>query len=623
MHDLLPGFDTYHWTGTPQRLTGQLLVDGTAYVFMGNEPGEVMTQTKLEMDLFSTVYTFETDAIRLTVRFTAPQLPGKPEILCRPLNYLHLAVESRDGKEHDCAVRLTVCDEICLDKRFDAPTIFRTGTAGQVVFGTLENAVQEPLCRSGDDIRIQWGRFYLATNARGADFSVIRERRVCEESQTAVMTAPIRDELLAALAYDDFQSLMYFGSPVEGYWKKFDHTMESLLEKAFAQYGEILALCRKESDEICQKAEEVGGEYYKELLILAWRQSMAAHKAAMTEDGELLYISKECFSDGDAATVDVTYPSSPLFLLYNPELLRGMLLPIFTLAESDSWVWDCAPHDVGVYPILNGQEYKDKDGNLLHMPVEECGNMIILTCAYMKASGNHGYAGRYLPLLRQWVRYLVENGEDPENQLCTDDFAGKSPHNCNLTLKAIMGVACYGLICGMLEDEQTQSEYLAKAKQMAQSWQRRAVNDDGSYRRAFDLPGSYSLKYNMVWDKVFGTELFTQACYDNELASYLPKANTYGVPLDERATYTKSDWIVWCAAMTGDRQTFEALVKPVWQAYNDMSTRYPMGDWYDSVTGQLHRYPDLYTRRIISFQNRSVQAGLVMPLLVESGKLKG
>ncbi|MBQ9968507.1 MAG: DUF4965 domain-containing protein [Oscillospiraceae bacterium] len=621
MEEALPGFDTYHWTASPHRLTGTLFVDGEPFVFLGKAEGTPMKETLREMDLFTSTFLFETDKAQLMVEFTSPLIPQMPDIMARPVSYLTAFVQPKDGEDHDFRLQLTVCDEVCLERQFDCPTEFKTGTYGSYSYCTLANELQRPLSHSGDDMRIRWGTFCMATQAPGAEFSTTEEHRVCMTSKTAVLTMPVCGAAVVAFGYDDIKALSYFGTPVEGWWRQSFDDLFSLMEASFEEYSQIMGACQKLSDEILLEAERIGGEKYRDLLALSWRQTMAAHKLAADPAGKLICISKECFSDGDAATVDVTYPSAPVFLMYAPELLRGMLAPVFEYAASDAWEADCAPHDLGIYPILDGQQYKDPQGDLVHMPVEECGNMLILTAAYVKASGDTIFAAKQLPLLEQWVKYLETYGIDPEDQLCTDDFAGKSPHNCNLTLKAIFGVAGYGMIHGFLGNKRIEAEYLAKAKELADSWCVRAEGK-GCTRRAFDRPDSFSLKYNMIWDKVFGLGLFSRDLMEREVRSYVPKMNTYGVPLDERADYTKSDWIVWCACMTDDRSLFETLVAPVWQAYNDMDTRFPMGDWYNSVTGRLERYPDLYADRIISFQNRSVQGAMVMPLLVASGKLK-
>lgn len=42
---------------------------------------------------------------------------------------------------------------------------------------------------------------------------------------------------------------------------------------------------------------------------------------------------------------------------------------------------------------------------------------------------------QFRDLLDTWGKYLNKSLPDPKNQLCTDDFEGKSPHNSNLAVK--------------------------------------------------------------------------------------------------------------------------------------------------------------------------------------------
>ena len=376
-------------------------------------------------------------------------------------------------------------------------------------------------------------------------------------------------------------------------------------------------------------AVKAGGEKYAEILQLAYRQAFAAHKIAVDEDGDVLFISKECFSNGCAATVDVSYPSIPLFLIYNPELVKGMIRPIVKFARSDAWKYDFAPHDAGRYPKLNGQVYGLKDGELLfekQMPVEECGNMIIMDAAVAIAENDASFALSHKDLLDKWVKYLIDNGNDPENQLCTDDFAGHLARNCNLSLKAIMGIASYGLILGLGGDAESREKYISLARDMAKSWVDRASNGDGSYRLAFDKAGTFSMKYNIVWDKLFGTGVMDRTVIESELASYRRRMHPYGLPLDNRQPYTKSDWEVWTATLASTREGFEELIDPLWDFFNITRSRVPMTDWYWTLIDSPKFYKskthigDGYLQKC--FTNRTVQGGLFIKLLEYTGKMK-
>lgn len=609
----LAGNDSFHWTGSPNRISGRLLIDDKKYLFMGRSDfSEEMMPITCDIDAFSTKYSFECDEAILNVKFTAPLIIDELEILSRPINYMQAEIINKDGNKHKYVLEVTVCDEICLNKKFDYPTIYNSGKIGSISYASLENSEQNPLNKDGDDVRIDWGRFILATDNDNSTFDSIKTYDENGEISNSIdIKIPFEDKCLIVFAYDDVKSIEYFHNQLDAYWKKYSTDIFDVIQKSIFEYDGIISRCEIFSNQMISDAKTVGGDEYAEILTLAYRQTIAAHKLCLGNNEKPLFISKECFSNGCAATVDVTYPSAPLFLLYNPTLLLGMLDPIFEYSESDEWDFDFAPHDLGRYPILNGQAYCDGEGKIMQMPVEECGNMVILTAAYVKASGDVEFAKKHIKTLEKWVAYLVKNGEDPENQLCTDDFAGHSAHNCNLALKAIMGIASYGLICGLIGECDTEKVFLQKAKAMAQSWEKRAVKSDGSYRMVFDNEDTFSLKYNAVWDVVFKTDLFSGEFYKNEINSYYSRFNKFGIPLDNRADYTKSDWIMWCATLLGDYETVSKFAHPLWCAYNETNSRVPLGDWYDTKNATM-----------ICFRNRTVQGGLFMPILRKKKKMR-
>ena len=194
---------------------------------------------------------------------------------------------------------------------------------------------------------------------------------------------------------------------------------------------------------------------------------------------------------------------------------------------------------------------------------------------------------------------------DPENQLCTDDFAGHWAHNANLSVKAIMGIAGYSEMAKMLGFNDIADKYATIAKKMAVKWEEMA-NEGDHYRLAFDREDTWSQKYNMIWDKMWNLNLFPNNVIGKEINYYLTKQNPYGLPLDSRKDYTKSDWIMWTAAMSSDQATFEKFVDPLYKYINETVSRVPVSDWYDTKTAQM-----------TGFKARSVIGGHWMKVLTD------
>lgn len=606
--DLLYGSDTMHWTGSPNTMLGYISVDGKDYRFMGAGDGDVIPQVYRDMNALTTIYAFENDIVRLVVYFTTPLLPDRLDLVSRPVSYIKADWEVLDGGEHTIYVKLSISEEFCLDKRGQMPVETEMLDFDGIICAKMGAAEQKPLNRSGDNLRIDWGYVYLAV--KGEDAAAYIEEKTSDEGMTFI-TAAAGEDSLFMVAYDDIYSIRYFGDNLKAYWHKYWDGIGCAIKAAADEYEDLCTICTIFSKLMFCDAVRAGGEKYAEICELAYRQAFAAHKLVTDTEDNILFISKECFSNGCAATVDVSYPSIPLFLIYCPELVKGMMRPIFKYARSEAWPFDFAPHDAGQYPLVEGQVYGENELKM-QMPVEECGNMLIIAANAALAEGDPSFAAENLDLLSTWADYLLSNGYDPENQLCTDDFAGHLAHNCNLSIKAAMGIAGYGIILDMLGDYEGACKFIDAARLHAEKWVKDAANGDGTFRLAFDRPDTWSMKYNAVWDKLWGTDIFPKEAIASEIASYFAKTNPYGLPLDCRQTYTKSDWLVWCAAMYRDRADFEKAISPLWTAYDRTLSRVPMTDWYFTVTGEVR-----------GFRHRSVVGGVFIKMLEASSRLAG
>lgn len=609
MNDRLNGEDVKHWTGRPSTIIGLATIDGKEFCFMGNAHkigSPAMEQTNVEFDSFSTTYTFVEGSIELTVKFTSPVIPNDLMLISRPVSYIHTSVRSLDNASHDVTITLKANEQVCNHEPPHCPVFTNEVEIEDLTAIRIGGQEQAILGRAGDNFTIDWGYAYFAAADSKVD-SYFQDNLHGMIIETKLNTAS-KPSSLFVFAYDDIDSLIYFGDRLKAYWKKDGQTIEEAIKTAYDEYDEVMARCNDFDSKMVEDAIAAGGEKYSELLQLALRQVMAGHKLVLDNNKEVLFVSKECFSNGCAATVDVSYPSMPLFLLYNPELVKGMMRPVFRYADSPVWPFEFAPHDVGTYPILNGQVYSNGTDPQHQMPIEECGNMLVMAAAIASTEDNAEFSRPHKATLKQWADYLTVHGTDPENQLCTDDFSGHLAHNCNLSIKAIMGVASFSILSRMWGDAENADTYMAKAKEMAKTWIETASNEDGTTRLTFDRPGTYSMKYNAVWDKLFGTELFDAQMWKTELKGYERHVNAYGLPLDNRADFTKSDWLVWTATLSNSKEQFMDMIAPMWLAYHVSHSHVPMTDWYSTVSSHQ-----------CGFQHRTVQGGLWIKILADKG----
>ena len=579
---------------------------------------ETAEQKSVSVLATNTYYTFTCGPIELDVVFTAPMLIDDYDLLSSPINYISYQVRSTDGKEHNVQMMIAATPEMALNKA-NQPTRSKLlenvwGNQQYVCTGTIDQPI---LAKKGDGICIDWGYFYIpaingtvslgnANEMKETFVSTGSTRSMAIYESTKASNMPLlcytRDlgktkqaSSFMMMGYDEIEDIEYMYKRYKGYWAHGGTVnIFQMFNRMNSQYQNIMKRCREFDKRIYDDGLKSGNEHYAEILSAAYRHVIAAHKLFQDDEGNLLFFSKENNSNGCVNTVDLTYPEAPLFLCYNPELQKAMMTSIFDYSRSGRWTKPFAAHDLGTYPIANGQVYGGD------MPLEEAGNMLTLAAQLCKLDGNTNYVDKYWEVITEWANYLSENGQDPENQLCTDDFAGHWAHNANLSIKAIMGVAGYAEMARMKGLNNIADKYMARAKEMAQKWEADAREGD-HYRLAFDRKNTWSQKYNMVWDKLWKTNVFPTGTMERDVQYYLKKQNKYGLPLDIRKDYTKNDWIMWTAAMAKDKATFLKFVEPVYKFMNETESRVPTSDWYDTKTGLM-----------VGFKARSVIGGFWM-----------
>ncbi len=608
---------------------------------LGSLPTE-RTPAQVSVDVLAcnTYYKFTCGPVSLDVVFTAPMIIDDLESISVPINYISYRATSTDGAAHDVQFYfaftplMTVYDD-------SYATVSTTSTHNGVKYVRTGAQTQNILSRAEDLAPIDWGYMYMPAVGGGevcVTYPVSAEREFADSGEISTVktgTLTASDGLSYPLlvytnnlgsttsgagyvmvGYDERQDIQYFERNYRGYWARNGKTIYEACDDMAARYDEFMSRSRAMDKIIYDDAyNATASTKYAELCSGAYRQCLAAHKLFEDNDGHLLFFSKENGSGGFINTVDLTYPSCPLFLAYNPALEKAMVTSSLEYAYTGRWTYNFANHDLGFYPFANGNLYGDpKANNGSTMPLEESANIITLVAMMARLDGDLDYVEKYWSILTSWNQYLIDYGQDPGDQLCTDDFKGSSTRNANLAVKAIMGIASFAELCKMLGYDDLYEQHMATARDYAHYW---VDHDRGSdhYLMEFESANStWSLKYNMLWDTLWDWGIFNDDYTGDvmavEIPFYLQQCNAYGLPLDGRDKSAKSDWNAWVAAMTTNADDFNAIIDLEWKWANECTTRYPLSDWHwtDSPT-------------VDGFRGRSVVGAFWAKVLVE--KLRG
>lgn len=615
--DHLNDSNTKHWTRRDQSLVGLIRIDGKTLRLMGSEPPGMpaFRQKSVEVLPTRTIYEFEDAGVHVTMTFMEPALPDDLDSFSWPLGYINWSIRSIDGAKHAISIYDGTSSQLAVNAPAE-PVVWSRETAGDLSVLRAGTKTQPVLASSGDDHRIDWGYAYAAAPA-GSSISAVGANDVLEKSFAENGALPPQDdtrmpraandaqpvmgfafdlgqvgadavERQVIVAYDEIFAIKYFGRNLRPYWARNGGTMEALLQKAAKDYPRMLARCKAFDGELMADMTKAGGPEYAAIAALAYRECVAAKGLVADANKQPLLFTKENTSNGDIATVDVIFPMDPAWIFLSPSLAKASLVPVLMYAASPHWKFPNAPHDLGTYPLAFGRD----DGGE-GMPVEESGNMLILCDAIAHADGNADFVAPWWPQLTQWAKYLEQYGLDPENQLCTDDFMGHLAHNANLSVKAILALAAYGDLCAMRGDGAAAKKYSGLANTDADHWMQVAADGD-HYRLAFDKPGTWSQKYNLVWDRILGLGVFPPSVAQEEVAQYEKMMQPFGVPLDSRTKLTKTDWSIWSATLADNQADFEKFIAPIYAYLNRTPVRDPVADSYETGnirSGGMHARP--------------------------------
>ncbi|KAF7718747.1 Glutaminase [Penicillium ucsense] len=623
------------WNNQVTGWCGLIRVDGTTYTWMGLPNTKLVDQTAFEYTSTKSIFTMNVGGmVEMNITFMSPLTPDDFKRQSLVFTYLNVDVSSLDGNEHDVQLYADISAEWVAGDH-SAIAQWDYGTSEGVAYHKVFRQTQ--LAFSETNQQADWGNWYWATDAangmthQSGQDSVVRGQFTNNGALTngvdsnyrainkdwpvfgfasnlgKVSSTPI--STLYSLGLTQDEAIQFEGAsgyaPVPSLWKSYFDTDVAALTFFHKDFLESTHLSDSFDGMVAKDSIAAAGQDYLILTSLSARQAFGATQLCGTPDQTYVFL-KEISSDGNMNTVDVIFPAYPIFLYSNPEYLKLVLDPLFINQESGYYPQSYAMHDMGSsYPNATGHN----DGKDEAMPLEECGNMIIMTLAYAQKADDNDYLSAHYALLKKWVSYLVDEALYPANQISTDDFAGSLANQTNLALKGMIGIQAMSVIAERTGHVADAKNYSTIAHDYIKQWQTLGINSKANPPHttlSYGDDNSHGLLYNLFADAQLGLNLVPRSVYQMQSDFYPTVAEKYGVPLDTRHTYTKGDWELFAAAIAST-STRDMFIQDLAKWVNETPTNRPMTDLYDTVSGN---YPG------ITFVARPVVGGSFAPLLV-------
>ncbi|KAF2746006.1 glutaminase GtaA [Sporormia fimetaria CBS 119925] len=604
------------WTGEFVEWTGLIRVDGKTFLWMGALAGiPKAEQTYAEYTSTKTAFTFEVGKkVLMQVTFLSPITPLDLKRQSLPFSYMEVQIWPLDGKYHSVQLYTDVSAH-WVTGDLNAVVEWNYQQVNDVVYHQVWKQHQQHFSETQD--RAEWGNLFYATDYRngltvqsGTDDNV-RAQFILTGGLTSVLDmnfGSITDRrpvfayaldlgymrarpkpVLFTIGLCQDQAVQFLGKNgvriLPSLWKDYFNNDVNALYFAHKDYPTSSLLSTGLDNKIARDSVLAAGTDYLAITSLAVRQAFGATQLVGTALKPYLFM-KEISSNGNTQTVDVIFPSSPIFFYLNPHLIALLLDPHFEHQDAGHYPNTYPIHDLGThYPNATGHT----DGRDEPMPLEESGNHLLLILTYAQRTHNLAYLRAHYPILKQWAEYLVSDALYPSHQLSTDDFAGFSANQTNLALKGIIALEAMSRISSLINEPLDAARYTSIAHDYLSKWLVLGINSNANPPHAtqtYNNASTFTLLYNLYFDTLAQTHLIPPSVYSLQSSFYPTVQQRYGVPLDSRNPFlTKVDWEIFCAAVAGP-ETKGLFVKKVKEWLGSTGSMLPFTDLYETDTGE-------------------------------------
>ncbi|KAJ5599055.1 hypothetical protein N7450_000122 [Penicillium hetheringtonii] len=615
----LPYAEPQFWAGQELGWSVIVRVDGQAYSLMGVpdlDEDQILPATVHRAEFTSTHSIFDLTAgsVRFTLDFFSPVTPSNYLRQSLPFSYLNVQVFGSYGSD------IQVYSDI--DGRW-------TGREDRSVldyeihddgFAIHSLSVEDAAKYTEASDMALWGKAILASrptessslSALTGDPKSVRSRFAREGDLSEQEFAWTYDSVAAlahdlgtvygessinfAVGYEREAAINYLGEEYTGFYRAEYPTTHQAVAHFFDDYKAALKESLELDQELAAFATATAGPKYADIVALSTRQAYGGIDLTIPNDSldteDVLAFIKELSSDGNVNTIDVIMPAFPVYWVLDPDWIRLMLEPVMRYLDADRWHLPYTIHDLGThYPHAIGHDDQEAEP----MPIEECGNLLILALSYARATGDTDWTDQYLKIFQKYADYLVDNSIDIANQLSSNDAAGPLSNETNLAIKAAVGIKAFGELSRIDQYSRIGEEHASLLFEESLGTDEEQTHFVLQYP---DHPESWKTPYNLYPDVLLGLNTFSEDAIRVNSEFYSTVRGKYGVALDNRQDWAKSDWNMWLAA-TFETNTRNEFVDDLWAYMTNGKHNWPFSDRYitDSVHGNVPGTPILCRAR--------------------------